>query len=190
MQSFRLVGLLIILTATTPVVAAPVPAKAPEALRGTVTAADGSPAAGAIVWAAKHTYGPLERRETVADDKGRFSLPLDAGEWYVWARKGTQGGELSGRGRTVEITVDRPPDPVAIRLEERGTFRGRLLDAETRKPIADGRLFLDSGLVLNTNTEGQFEVGGLTRTHHEAFVVAPGRKRMRVLFDTTGHIVT
>src|SRR5262249_37792974 len=47
------------------------------------------------------------------------------------------------------------------------------------------RLFLDAGLVLTAGAGGQFAVGGLSRRDHEAFVVAPGRQRMRVLFDTT-----
>jgi hypothetical protein len=36
-----------------------------------------------------------------------------------------------------------------------------------------------------TDAEGRFEVGGLSRGGHESFVVAPGRMRLRVLFDTT-----
>src|SRR5206468_2003450 len=43
----------------------------------------------------------------------------------------------------------------------------------------------DAGLVLTADAAGRFEVGGLFRSNHEAFVVAAGRVRMRVLFDTT-----
>src|SRR5204862_6899612 len=82
------------------------------------------------------------------------------------------------------------PLVVPIRLEERGTFRGRLLEAETGKPIPGARLFLDAGLVLTTDARGRFEVGGLARKDHEGFVVAPGRLRMRVLFDTTARADT
>ncbi|HMF12626.1 MAG TPA: hypothetical protein VKE94_09980 [Gemmataceae bacterium] len=60
-----------------------------------------------------------------------------------------------------------------------------MLDAESRKPIPGGRHFLDAGLVLATDADGRFEVGGLYRGNRESFVVAPGRMRMRVLFDTT-----
>src|SRR5947209_8615280 len=63
-----------------------------EPLRGTVVAADGSPAAGAVVWAAKIAQGPLERREVIADAKGRYTIDLEPGSWCVWARHGTQGG--------------------------------------------------------------------------------------------------
>jgi hypothetical protein len=159
-------------------------------LTGTVHAADGTPAAGALVWAAKLSFGPLEHRETVADDEGRYKLELEPSSWFLWARRGTQGGEGPALHEPVEIVADRAPPPVRIRMEERGTFRGRLLDADTDDPIAGARLFLDMGLALVTDAKGRFTMGGLSRTHHEAFVVAPGRMRMRVLFDTTGRADT
>jgi beta-lactamase regulating signal transducer with metallopeptidase domain/uncharacterized GH25 family protein len=161
-----------------------------EKATGTVQAADGSPAGGAVVWAVKDIYGPLHRREAAADAHGRFTLRLTSGTWTVFARKGTEGGEGSGRHGRVEVSVGESPPAVTVRLEERGTFRGRLLEAETGKPIPGGRLCLDSGLVLTADANGRFEVGGLSRTHHEAFVVAPGRMRMRVLFDTTAKETT
>jgi uncharacterized GH25 family protein len=161
-----------------------------QPLRGTVYAADGSPAGGAVVWAAKISHGPLERQETVADAKGRYVLNLDPGDWYVWARRGTQGGDGPARHETVTITAGRAPESVPIHLEERGTFRGRLLEAETGKPIPGGRLFLDAGILLTAGGDGKFEVGGLYRGEHEAFVVAPGRMRLRVLFDTTARADT
>jgi uncharacterized GH25 family protein len=174
--------LVLALFAATPAFAVPADA---EPLRGIVTTAAGKPAAGAIVWAARHTYGPLQRRETIADANGRYTLRLYPGEWYIWARHGTQGGEGPAAHQSIEIPAGRAPEELNITLEERGTFRGRLLEAESSKPIAGGKLFLDAGLFLTTNAEGHFEIGGLTRTHHEGFVVAAGRQRMRVLFDTT-----
>ncbi len=169
--------------------AAPKPAaplaRSVQPLRGTVYAADGSPAAGAIVWGASLSIKPLERYETLADDKGRYALELPAGQWYVWVRRGTQGGEHPGNRAAVRVVAGVVPQPVTIRIEERGTFRCRLLAAETGKPIVGGRLFLDTGVVLTADADGRAEIGGLARTDHEAFVVAPGRRRMRVLFDTT-----
>jgi protocatechuate 3,4-dioxygenase beta subunit len=175
------------LLAAVPALAVPADA---EPLRGVVMTAEGKPAAGAIVWAARHTHGPLERRETVADANGRYALRLYPGEWYVWARRGTQGAEVPGAHQAVEIPAGRAPDELNITLEERGLLRGRLLEGETGKPIAGGKFFLDAGLFLTTNAEGRFEIGGLVRTNHEAFVVAPGRLRMRVLFDTTARADT
>jgi beta-lactamase regulating signal transducer with metallopeptidase domain/uncharacterized GH25 family protein len=166
------------------------PVAGAQKVTGLVVQGDGSPAAGAIVWAAKHTYGPLVRRETVADGKGRFTLPLDPGLWYVKARHGTQGGDVVAQHGRFEVVAGPAPAPTLIRLEERGTFRGRLLEAETGKPIPGGRLFLDAGLALTTDAAGKVELGGLSRTHHEAFVVAAGRRRMRVLFDTSARADT
>ena len=74
-----------------------------------VLAPDGTPAAGAAVWAAKYTNGPLERRETVADAQGRYSLDLGPGAWYLWARRGTHGGEGPARTESVEIADGRAP---------------------------------------------------------------------------------
>src|SRR5437016_1784063 len=135
----------------------------PERLTGRVFAADGSPAGGAIVWAAKFTYGPLVRRETTADESGKFALDLDVGEWHVWGRYGTQGGEGPARHETVKVAQGQVPELVEIRLEERGIFRGRLLDAETGGPIPGGQLYLDAGLILTADADGRFEVGGLFR---------------------------
>src|SRR6266478_1022222 len=93
-----------------------------EPLRGMVYAADGSPAAGAVVWTANLTHNLLDRRETVADAKGRFSVDLTPGSWFLWARRGTQGGEGPGQHQAIEITPGRAPESVTVRLEERGTF--------------------------------------------------------------------
>jgi protocatechuate 3,4-dioxygenase beta subunit len=178
------IGWLLVLFAVTDATAA-------QRLRGVVYAADGTPAAGAVVWAAKPwPPGPLERRETTADANGRCALDLEPGDWFVWARRGTQGGEGPNRHDKVHIVAGQEPEAIAIRLEERGTFRGRLLEAETGKPIAAGRLFLDAGLILTADAAGRFEIGGLSRGYHESVVVAPGRQRLRVLFDTVGRADT
>jgi beta-lactamase regulating signal transducer with metallopeptidase domain len=175
----------------TPTAAVDKPGEPVVPLSGTILAEDDSPAAGATVWAARFTSSPLVRRETVADAQGRYTLDLDPGSWYVWARRGTQGGQgAEGRGATANIVAGKPTEAVTIRLEERGKFYGRLLEAETGKPISGGKLFLDAGLVLTTDADGRFEVGGLSREGHEAFVVAPGRRRMRVLFNTTARADT
>src|SRR5262249_52981751 len=136
------------------------------------------------------TYGPLERREAVTDANGRYALRLFPGEWYVWARHGSQGAHVPGRSETVTIPTGKAPDEVNITLEERGTLRGRLLEPAPGRPIAGGKLFLDVGLFLTTDAQGRFEIGGLERTNHESFVVAPGRRRLRVLFDTTARADT
>jgi beta-lactamase regulating signal transducer with metallopeptidase domain/protocatechuate 3,4-dioxygenase beta subunit len=158
-------------------------------LRGTVLAPDGSPAAGAIVWAAKIALGPLQHHETVTDERGEYSLSLAPGDWLVRARRNTQGAGVHADGQ-IKIAAGRTHVPVTLRLEERGTFRGRLVEAETGKPIPGGRLFLDAGFALTADADGRFATGGLSRESHESFVVAPGRMRLRVLFDTTARADT
>jgi beta-lactamase regulating signal transducer with metallopeptidase domain len=170
-------------------IGAPKPAALGKITGRVIHVADGSAAGGAVVWAAKVSHGPLERQETVADARGRYTLELGPGEWYVRARLGTQGGEPATR-QPVKIAIGQGPVQATLALEERGTFRGRLLQAETGKPLPDARLFLDAGLVLTTDAAGRFRVGGLSRANHEAFVVAPGRMRLRVLFDTTARADT
>jgi uncharacterized GH25 family protein len=177
-----LAGLIVAMVATAQGFALPV---GPEPVSGYVSKADGKPAAGAIVWAAKFEYGPLVSQQTTADENGRYALKLSPGSWFIWARHGTQGANVPASHQAVEIVANRPPDELNITLEERGKLRGRLLEAETGKPIAGGKLFLDAGLALTTSQNGEFEMGGLRRDHHEAFVVAPGCMRIRVLFDTT-----
>jgi beta-lactamase regulating signal transducer with metallopeptidase domain len=155
-------------------------------VHGTVLAGDSGPAVGATVWAASLSIGSLERHETIADAKGRYELRVRPGDWFIQGTRGTQGGECG----QVHVFSGSSPKPVNIRMEERGTFRGKLLEAETGKPIRGGRLFFDTGLVLTTNDDGAVETGGLSRTNHEAFVGAPGRMHMRVLFDTTARANT
>jgi beta-lactamase regulating signal transducer with metallopeptidase domain len=157
-----------------------------EKVSGVIYAADGSPAAGAVAWAGLINHDVLVRQETIADAEGRYSLLLSPGTWSIWARRGTQGGNAGLWKEDFEIVAGRTAEPLTIHLEERGTFRGRLLEKETGKPIAGGQLFLDEGLVLTTDATGRFEMGGLSRRSHESFVVASGRKRTCVLFDTTG----
>ncbi|HEY1378730.1 MAG TPA: carboxypeptidase regulatory-like domain-containing protein [Gemmataceae bacterium] len=167
--------------------AAPAPG---TALTGAVVAVDGTPAAGATVWAVRQTYGLPDRRETAADARGTFAFDLPPGRWSFGARRGTQGGELPAASRWVEVVAGRTPDVVTIRLEERGTLRGRLLAAETGRPAAGAWLALGGGLVLTAGADGRFEIGGLARGFHMGHAGGPGRERRRVLFDTTGRADT
>jgi hypothetical protein len=170
--------------------AAIAPAVHPVVVRGTITAEDGKPASAAVVWAAQYSHGPLIRVETAADKTGTYELKVPPGEWYFWARKGTQGGEGKEHMRPIKIPATTDPVRVDVRMQERGTFKGRLFAEETGQPVVGGKLYLDNGVVLTTDAAGKFELGGLMRRNHEAYVAAAGRRRMRVLFDTTATVVT
>ena len=151
-------------------------------LRGVVVAEDGQPTAGARVWAALLWADHLDRREGRADEGGRFAIDLPAGtKWVVAANLGDLGpAEVY---QAVEV-ADRDPAPVTVQLKPQGHLRGRLVEAETGRPIVGGRFVLDTGLDPTTDADGRFEVAGLGRErYHEAFVVAAGRERKRVLFE-------
>ena len=159
-----------------------------ETLRGSVVAENGSPANGAHVWAAKLWINSLERVEVTADDQGHFAIDLGPGRWSVAANLGEQG--LASM-EDVGVEDGRELKAVTLRLSTQGRLRARLVEAETEKPIAGGRLVIDDGLDPIADRDGRFEVAGLSRTHyHEAFVVAPGRERKRVLFEMLEKPVT
>jgi hypothetical protein len=136
MRRFTIGCLLILLAVAAPAVAAPAP---PASLHGSVVAADGSPAAGALVWAAKLDFDAVERRETVADAHCHYTLDPAPGTWFAWSRRGSQGGEGPRRHQSLTITAGGASQSVPIRLDERGTFHGQLREAETGKPIPGGQ---------------------------------------------------
>lgn len=162
-------------------------------ISGNVLLADGKTATDALVWAAKLELSPMVRLETKTDSKGNFRMLVPEGSWLIWARQGTQGAEPpspAGLGGQWELSAKNKPGPISIRLEERGTIRGQMTLAESGKPLSKAQIYLDNGTIVTTDSEGKWELGGLKRTHHEAFVVAPGRMRQRILFDTTGSAQT
>ncbi len=87
-------------------------------------------------------------------------------------------------GSEVDLAGQELPE-ISVRLRPGGALHGRLLRAEDDGPIADARLFFDTGEVLTTDDEGRFELLGLPMNDHSFIPVAPGRLRQYVLFDTT-----
>ena len=159
-----------------------------ETIKGRVLTEDGSAAKGARVWVAKLWIQHLERVETQADDQGRFSVEVGPGQWLIDASKGEQG--LANQ-EFAEVAKGKELAPASLRLSAQGTLRCRLIEAETGKPIVGGRLVVDNGLDPVTDQDGRFELPALSRTrYHEAFVVAPGRERKRVLFEMSEKPVT
>ncbi len=152
-----------------------------ETLTGSVVTQEGSAAAGARVWAVKLSSQQLERVETTAGDQGRFTIEVAPGPWLINAILDDQG---VANMDFVEVAAGREPQPVKLQLTPQGRLRGRLIESETGKPIVGGRFVLDDGRDPITDQDGRFEVPGLSKSrYHEAFVVAPGRERKRVLFE-------
>ena len=158
-------------------------------LRGTVLLPDGAPAAGADVSAAGMFVKPALRLQTTTDDRGQFRFELKpltgAQRWSVGASLGRLGGEANNPYGTVEVAAGKDPAPVVIRLVERGVVRGRVLRAEDNQPIARAKLFLDSGIVVATDENGRFRIGGLPLGNHSLIPVAPGRARPYILYDNS-----
>lgn len=155
--------------------------------RGVVLAEDGTPAKGARVWAARLWHSPLTRVETNADDQGRFAVDLGPGQWALQASLGDQCLDDIG----VIIEEGKPSRPPILRLSTQGHLKARLTEAETGKPLAGGRLVLDNGLEPVADADGRIDLGGVSRArYHEAFVVAPGRERKRILFEMSERPVT
>jgi len=158
-------------------------------IRGRVLAADGTPAVGAKVWAVKVHFQDAECHEVRADGDGRFAIEVEPCPWMIEATRGDQGA--ANRIQVQVATEEFDPNPITIRLKPQSRLRGRLIEAETGRPIVGGRFALDNGEVPVSDGDGRFEVGGLRRaTHHEAFVVAPGRERRHVLFELSDRPVT
>jgi protocatechuate 3,4-dioxygenase beta subunit len=84
-----------------------------------------------------------------------------------------------------EVQDERDPEPVEIQLRSASRLSGRLLDAQTGRPIAGGRFALDDARVVVADDQGRFEAPGLSMGNHEAYPLCPGHERRRILFDTT-----
>ena len=155
-------------------------------VRGTVVDREGKPAAGAKVWIAKIGYlEPLEAHEATADGSGAFSIAAGPGTWGVFAVRGEEGGRV-GWDSIPHVENGKDPAPVTVQLGPPTILKGRLLDAETGKPIASGSFALDDARRLPVDAQGRFEAPGLALTNHEAYPLCPGYERKRILFDTTG----
>lgn len=155
-------------------------------VRGTVVDRQGKPAAGAKVWTAKLSFlEPLESQEAVADDSGAFTVEVGPGQWAVWALKGNEGGR-GGWDSIATVGERKDASPVTVRLGPPSTLHGRLLDAESGRPITGGVFALDDARRVAVDAEGRFEAPGLELTNHEAYPLCPGFARQRILFDTTG----
>lgn len=154
-------------------------------IRGTVVDRDGKPAAGAIVWVAKSAFRePPQTHNLTADETGVFSVDLGPGDWAAFARKENEGG------RAAWIAIPEKDDGKAIEsanitLGPPTTLKGRLLDAQTGKPISEGRVFLDDARQVEVNADGRFEAPGLEMGNHQASAICPGYASLPILFDTT-----
>ena len=133
-------------------------------LRGTVLQADRrTPARGALV----RYEGPGGGRGVVTSADGRFVLegvPREAGS--LVANAGEQGRVSAG-------VASSSVEPLALVLAPPSSLSGRVVDAETARPLAAVRLVIASGasrVLARSGPDGRYAVSGL----------APERQRLEV----------
>jgi thiol-disulfide isomerase/thioredoxin len=159
-----------------------------ESLKGRVYQEDGKPGGGARVWAVNLKGSRrIERIESKADEDGRFELKLSPAQWLVQATLGNQGTT----GNQFLVPESTPAKRLELRMVTCGLLKLRVLQAESGRPLAGAKFVLDNGLEPVTDQDGRLEVPALYRSrYHEAFVIAPGRERKRILFEMSEKPVT
>lgn len=155
---------------------------------GLVLGSNGVPAAGAEVWAAGVFADVPHRERTTTNDRGEFQLRLrplqgESVRWAIHAFRDDEAAHASD-SLTIRSLSDAVPH-VAILLQPRGKLCGTVLATETLKPIPDALVYLEDGRILVTDSEGTFTANGLRRSQLDLAVVAPGRLRRYVHFDTS-----
>lgn len=155
---------------------------------GVVLGSNGLPAAGADVWAAAVFAEIPHREHTKANDCGEFQLHLRPlqGESVRWTIHAFRDDEAASARDSLAIrTVSDVVQHVALLLQPRGRLSGTVLSTETLKPIPDAHVYLEDGRILVTDSDGTFTANGLRRSQLDLAVVAPGRVRRYVHFDTS-----
>jgi hypothetical protein len=163
-----------------------------EQLTGVVLRDDGMPAAGATINVAAIFHSPPVRLTTTTNKEGSFAVDLEemhgSTSYALAVRWQMQGAVLTNAadsaGKSVEIRGQSLP-PLLIRLRRGGRLHGRVLRDEDGGPIAGARLFLDTGEVVTSDDQGDFQLSGLEMRDHSLIPVSAGRVRQYVLFDTT-----
>jgi hypothetical protein len=85
---------------------------------------------------------PAGESKPFQDPRGAFAWkPLPPGRYVFTA--GAEG-RPPARSRPVDVEIDRTTRSVRITLPRGSTLRGAILDADTRRPIADATIALDS----------------------------------------------
>ncbi|MEQ8819992.1 MAG: carboxypeptidase-like regulatory domain-containing protein [Sumerlaeia bacterium] len=165
---------------------------AEAAVRGRVMTPDGAPMEGVRLYSSARVptvsgYTTSSEGSETSDENGEFFLEdLPAGRLI---EIGVRQSDLRG---TASLTALAPPEPIQLTLEPREVregielrfqegdiIRGVVLDALTDEPLAGAYVTIGPS-TTSTDTEGQFEVGGLTPGQTwEAFVRTDGYESLR-----------
>ena len=165
-----------------------IPMEETVGVSGIVLGSNGLPAEGAEVWAAGVFADVPHRERTTTNDRGEFQLHLrplqgESVRWTIHAFRDDEAASASD-SLTIRTVSDTIPD-VALLLQPRGRLCGTVLATETLKPIPDAHVYLEDGRILVTDSEGTFTAHGIRRSQVDLAVVAPGRVRRYVHFDTS-----
>lgn len=182
----------------------PVGARAPVIIRleltggapltGIVRSAEGSPVAGAKVWAmAANRFSSVvgdREGEAVSDLEGRFEIAaLPDGTYFLLGR---HPEHAPGQAGPIRVDSVRPTTGIELRLGAAGVVRGRVVDSDGRPvphalvsalpPQGSGRLAVRGGLPSYVyeyaSREGVFELRGLPR--EQLVLVAATREALSV----------
>ncbi len=141
-------------------------------IEGFVVDAQGRPAAGAEV-----QLGGFVPQTVTTGQGGGFSVEVEAGEYLVSARRGSEAGALD---RPLTVSAGRTVRNVQVRLGSAAVLEGRVVARATQAPVAGARVDVspygrsgDSGRTV-TDEEGRFSVGALAPGSYDVVVSAPG----------------
>jgi hypothetical protein len=123
---------------------------------------------------------PAGQVKTIQDPRGAFSWDrLPPGRYVLTA---SASGRPPVRSRQVEVEVGRTTAHVRITLPRGATMNGRVVDAATRKPIADAMVALDAYTGTGANSvrparsdaNGAYALDGAPAGPFSVRVTAPG----------------
>ena len=142
-------------------------------IEGRVVQADGSPAAGAEVFAT----GGEDAAYATASETGAFSLEVAPRSWDVGARK----GDATGRAEhPVTVAAGATARGVRIQLGAQAGIAGTVVAASSQQPIAGAQIAVspygangDSGRAVS-DARGAFAVTGLAPGSYDVAVSAAG----------------
>ncbi|HEX8702303.1 MAG TPA: carboxypeptidase regulatory-like domain-containing protein [Myxococcaceae bacterium] len=141
-------------------------------VEGFVVDAQGRPAAGAEV-----QFGGVVPQSVTTGQGGGFSVEVEAGEYWVSARRGSEAGSLE---RPLSVSAGKTVRDVRLRLGQAADMEGRVVAQATQAAVAGARVDVspygrsgDSGRTV-TDEEGRFSVGALAPGSYDVVVSAPG----------------
>ncbi|HLL02683.1 MAG TPA: carboxypeptidase regulatory-like domain-containing protein [Myxococcaceae bacterium] len=141
-------------------------------VEGFVVDARGQPAAGAEVQLAG--FMP---QSVLTGAGGGFSVEVEAGEYLVSARRGSEAGALE---RPLTVSAGRTVRDVRLKLGQAAAVEGRVVASGTQAAVAGARVDVspygrsgDSGRTV-TDEEGRFSVGALAPGSYDVVVSAQG----------------